>query len=102
MLWDFKKTVRSCLIVNVAIPGDQQIDRKEIEKIQHYGDLKLEISSMCNCQTTIVPIIIGALGSISKKIAEHLEKLEINCQITTFQKSALLGTANILRKVLSV
>ena len=49
----------------------------------------------------IIIIIIGALGSASKKLAGHLEQLGID-RTRTMQKSALLGSAHILRKVLEV
>ena len=98
----FKKDGRDCQIIDVAIPGDYRINMKENEKILNYADLKLEISRMWNCKTTVIPIIIGALGSIPKGLKKHLGKLEVDCNITTLQKSALLGTAHILRKTLSV
>ena len=44
---------------------------------------------------------MGALGSASKKLAGHLEQLGID-RTRTMQKSALLGSAHILRKVLEV
>ena len=53
-------------------------------------------------ETEVVPVVIGALGSISKNLHRHLERLEIKVHVPTFQKSALLSTANILRKVHSV
>ena len=37
----FYKNTRSCLIVDVAIPGNHKIDQKEIEKITNYAALKL-------------------------------------------------------------
>ena len=98
----FEKLGRICTIIDVAIPGDHRINEKEIEKILKYADLKLELSRMWDCKTTVVPIIIGALGSIPKNLQNHLKSLNIDCKISTFQKSALLGTAGILRKVLSV
>ena len=97
----FDKKRRKCLIIDVAIPGDHRIV-KETDKILAYGDLKLELSQMWNCETKVVPIIIGAVGSIPANLEKHLKSLDINCNISTFQKSALLGTAGILRKVLSV
>lgn len=45
---------------------------------------------------------IGALGSVSKKLAGHLELLGITDRKRTMQKSALLGSEHILRKVLEV
>ena len=53
-------------------------------------------------ETLIVPIIIRALGSIPNDLECNLEKLGISYNVGTLQKSVLLGTANNLRKVLSV
>ena len=53
-------------------------------------------------ETEVVPVVIGALGSISKNLPHHLERLGVKVHVLTLQKSALLGTANILQKVLSV
>ena len=49
-----------------------------------------------------MPVVVGALGSVSKKLAGHLEQLGIKNRTRTMQKSALLGSAHILRKVLEV
>ena len=50
----------------------------------------------------IIMAVVGALGSVSKKLAGHLEQLGIKNRTRTMQKSALLGSAHILRKVLEV
>ena len=50
----------------------------------------------------IIIMVVGALGSVSKKLAGHLEQLGIKNRTRTMQKSALLGSAHILRKVLEV
>ena len=63
----FKKNNRACLIVDVAIPGDHRIEKNEIGEMLAYADLKLELSRMWNCESTVVRIIIGALGSIPNK-----------------------------------
>ena len=47
----------------------------------------------------VVPVVMGALGSITKKLNEWLEKLNITLTTTLLQKT-LLGTASILIKVL--
>ena len=57
---------------------------------------------MWDKETLIVPIIIGVLGSISNDLECNLNKLDISYNVGTLQKSGLLGTANILRKVLSI
>ena len=48
----------------------------------------------------IVPIVIGALGTITKRLLKGLEDLEIGGRVETIQTTALLRTARILRRVL--
>ena len=98
----FCKEKRHCQIVDVAIPGDRNIVKKQAEKLTNYADLKIEISKMWDCSTVVIPIVIGALGSIPQKLEKYLEELDIKSDLPTYQKSALLGTANILRNVLSI
>ena len=57
---------------------------------------------MWNVKASVVPIIVGALGA-KNKIFDWLALLGVDekrCGI--IQQVALLGTANILRKVLSI
>ena len=51
-------------------------------------------------KVTIVPIVIGALGTVTKGLLKVLEDLEIGGQVETIQTTALLRTARILRRVL--
>ena len=51
-------------------------------------------------KVTIVPILIGALGTITKGLLKGLEDLEIGERVETIQTTALLRTAGILRRVL--
>ena len=46
----------------------------------------------------VIPIVVGALGAVSKKLDKWIEKLGIHIRIELLQKTALLGTARILRK----
>ena len=95
------KGERKCIIIDIAVPGDSRTNDKEKEKVEKYQDLKREIKSIWNMRNVIVvPVIIGALGSITKKLDEWLEKLDITVNTALLQKTTLLGTARILRKVL--
>ena len=47
----------------------------------------------------IVPIVIGALGTITKELLKGLEDLEVGGRVETIQTTALLRTARILRRV---
>ncbi len=51
-------------------------------------------------QVTIKPIVIGAFGTVTKGLLKGLEDLEVGGQVETIQKTALLRTARILRRVL--
>ena len=53
-------------------------------------------------KVTIVPIVIDALGTISKGLLKGLEDLEVGGRVETIQTTALLRTARILRRVLEI
>ena len=48
----------------------------------------------------MIPVVVGALETVSKRIGQYLEQIWIDIRIGLLQKAALLGTARILRKVL--
>ena len=50
----------------------------------------------------IVPVVIGALGSVSAEFDRWMGKLSITSNVGVMQKSAFLGTARILRRVLEM
>jgi hypothetical protein len=54
---------------------------------------------MWNVDTKLIPVIIGATGTISKSFTKYLSTIP-GKRITELQKTAILGTAHILRKVL--
>ena len=51
-------------------------------------------------QVTIIPIVIGAFGTVTKGLPKGLENLEVGGQVETIQTTALLKMARILRRVL--
>ena len=55
------------------------------------------MEKLWNMKVTIVPIVIGALGTITKGLLKGLEDLEIGGRVETIQTTALLRTARILR-----
>ena len=95
-----KKKKRICKTVDFAIPADHRINLKEREKKDKYLDLARELKKLWNMKVTIVPIVIGALGTITKGLLQGLENFEIGGQVETIQTTALLRTARILRRVL--
>ena len=75
-------------------------NNKEKEKIDKYRDLARELRKLWKVKTRVVPIVIGALGTIPKGLVGHLESLGVNLDLAKIQKTTLLGTARILRRVL--
>ena len=95
------KNERSCAIIDMAIPGDIRVGEQEKEKIERYQEIKREIKRMWNNRSiNVIPVVVGALGSTSKKLKKCIEELGVVISTVLLQKTALLGTARILRKVL--
>jgi len=74
--------------------------KREAKKILKYKDLITEIQYMWNVQVKVIPIIIMATGTISKSLRQYLSNLPGKQEIKELQKTAVLGTAHILWKVL--
>lgn len=51
---------------------------------------------------TIIPALTGALGAISDRFEKHMKNVEVKIRLQVIQKTVLLGTPRILRKVLSL
>ena len=51
-------------------------------------------------QVTIIPIEIGAIGTVTKRLLKGLEDLEVGRRVETIQTTTLLRAARILRRVL--
>jgi hypothetical protein len=73
---------------------------KKAEKILKYKDLTIEIQRMWNVKTNLIPVIIGATGTISKSFRKYLSNVPGIHEVKELHKTAILGTAHTLRKVL--
>ena len=95
------KNQRSCAIIDIAIPGEIRVSKKEKENIERYQELKRDIKRIWNIRRIkVIPVVVVALGSTSKKLNNYIEELGAVISTALLQKTALLGTACILRKVL--
>jgi hypothetical protein len=56
---------------------------------------------MWNVKTRVIPVTIGETGTISKSITKYVSNISGNHEVRELQKTAILGTAHILRKVLT-
>ena len=96
------KEKKECKIIEFAMPYDSRVNAKEVEKIEKYQDLAREVQKLWNMRTKVIPIIIGALGTTPKKLSKRLEDLGIETRIVELQKTAIIHSARILRKVLEI
>jgi hypothetical protein len=84
----------------VAIPADRKVVQEEAEKNLKYKCLCIEIQRMWNLGCTIIPVIIGATGIVTGSLRKHLEAVPGKHSIDSLQKTAIIGTSHIIRKVL--
>ncbi|XP_068728948.1 L-2-hydroxyglutarate dehydrogenase, mitochondrial-like [Montipora capricornis] len=72
------KAKKECHIIEVACPGDSRIVLKEEEKIDKYRDLAIEIKALWRLRkVVIVPVVIGALGSITDRLEGYLADIHV-------------------------
>jgi hypothetical protein len=88
------------MLIDVAIPGESNVIQEEAEKMLKYKDLTIEIQRMWNVKTGVIPVIIGATGTISKSFRKYASTIPGNHDVKELQKTAILCTAHILRQVL--
>ena len=96
-----KKSTKSCLFIDFAVPCDRNVSLKEREKLDKYRDLKLEVERMWHTKVDIVPVVVGATGLAKRGVLKHIEKIPGHVSFDMIQKIALLDTAHILRKCLN-
>jgi len=88
------------MLIDVAFSGEGNVIKKEVEKILKYKEITIEIQRMWNVKTKVIPVIIGATGAISKSFRKYVSNIPRKHEVKELQKTAILGTAHILRKVL--
>ena len=91
---------RTCKTVDFAVPADHRMKLKECEKKDKYLDFARELKKLWNMQVTIILIVIGAFGTVTKGLLKGLEDLEVGRWVETIQTTALLRKARLLRRVL--
>ena len=96
------KEQKRVVVIDVAIPADANIRKKEHEKVEKYQGLKEELEKAWKVKTSVVPVVIGALGAVTPKLEEWLQQIPGKTSDIWVQKSAVLGTAKILRRTLKL
>jgi len=84
----------------VAIPADRNVVQNEAENNLKYKSICIEIQRMWNLKCTVIPVIIGATGIVTRSLRKYLEAVPGKHSIDSLQQTAILGTSHIIRKVL--
>ena len=101
IIWDTDNS--TCKVIDVCVPLDTNVELRETTKRNSYIDLVDQLQRIYpKYKYTIVSIIVGALGTIPKKLKENLQKTGIKTEkIPTvtkeIQKLALLGTLKVCK-----
>ena len=73
-------------------PGLKQKKKKKKKKKRESTKKKL-----WNIEMLVIPVVVGALGTITKGLEQGMEDLEIRGRVETIQTKVLLRSARILR-----
>ena len=96
------KKRRICKIIDVAFPEDR-IAEKEKEKVEKYQDLRRELQKIWIVRVKIIPLVGGSLGgALLEQFGNRLKECSITAEIRQAQKTVLLGTARILKRVIEI
>ena len=99
-LYNNQQKKKTSEIVDFPVPVDHRVTLKECKKRDKYLNFARQLKKLWNLKVTIIPILIGALGTVTKGLIQGLEDLEITGQVETVQTTALLRLTRILRRVL--
>ena len=89
------------IIIDIAVPADQNIINTLEEKVAKYQELAFDIKRIHRALTvTVIPVVIDAVGTISKNTKTWHGKLDIPDIVGSAQLSAVLGIPHLLRKVI--
>ena len=95
------KTNNKALIIDVAVPNDNNVCRKRLNKIRAYSNLAVEIKTLWRLtKVDIVPVVVGATGVMHSGFDNDIEKLDLKrMKFDKFQaqKITLLGISHIVR-----
>jgi hypothetical protein len=88
------------MLIDIAVPGDRNVIKKEAEMMLKYKDLNIEIQRMWNVKARVILVITGASGTISISFRKYVSDIPGKHDVRELQKTAILVTAHILREVL--
>jgi len=83
----------TCMLIHYSILGDRNLIKKEAENILRHKYRTIKIQHMWNVKAKVMPITIGATGTISKLLRKYLSNTLRKHKIKELQITAILDTA---------
>ena len=72
-------------LIDFAVPTDQRVKLKENEKRNKNIDLARVLKNLGKMKETVIPIVIDALGTVTKGLLQGLEDLKIRGSVRPFK-----------------
>ena len=82
-----EKETNRCVIIDVAIPSNYNIQKKTTEKVSKYTDLQIEYQMMWNKKVEVIPVIIHATGIVDRNIKSYARKIPGSHNVYNLQRS---------------
>lgn len=98
-----KKNTKETYLIDIAIPNDTNIAKKEEEKREKYHPLALEVQELWEQKkVTVIPLVISVTGITPYTFMNGLKTLQIPEHThANIQKAVILKTCSIVRKFLN-
>ena len=101
----WRKHEKTCYIIDICIPLDENIHRQEKEKVDRYTQLKVSLIRLYPQYTyEIVPIVLGATGLVTRSLTEYLKTLgfDKNALVPKLQLKALTGSMRVMKSAMAM
>ena len=104
VVWD--KDNKRCQVIDISVPLDTNIEKSYDDKVTAYLPLVGELARLYReYKYEVVPVIIGALGTVNTKLLTSIDKLELadtKRTVRQIQKRAIIGSLKVVKTVMKM
>ena len=72
------KKERRCILTDISVSSESNTSAKFTEKLSKYKDLEIEVNRMWDMKTETIPVVVGALGLIKKRLDNVISRIPGN------------------------
>ena len=105
----WKKKDKTCFVIDVCVPLDQNIQQNEKLRQDRYVALTVGLKRIYPEYTyTVVPIVLGATGLVTNSLVKNLRTLGFNNDgemtelVRKLQTKALVGSMRIVKSAMAL